>query len=153
MVILRTVIRFKCEDCGFEHKVGFSCGKRFCNRCGYRRTENWVKKARSKVLNLAHRHIIFTMPDGLWGIFAYERGLLKLILKTGEKVIRLWGLEKGIVKHGMIGFIHTFGYDIKWNAHGHFIVTEGGLTSDNKWQDWPWNREPTLYFVFAIEMA
>jgi len=142
----------KCEDCGFEDKVGFSCGKRFCNRCGYRRTENWVRKSRSKVLNVAHRHIIFTMPEVLWGIFAYARDLLKLIPKTGEKVIRLWGIEKGIVKHGMIGFLHTFGYDIKWNPHGHFIVTEGGLTSDNKWQDWPWNREkyaqPYISFSF-----
>ncbi len=33
----------KCEDCGFEHKVCFSCGKRFCNRCGLHRSiGNWV---------------------------------------------------------------------------------------------------------------
>jgi hypothetical protein len=53
----------KCEDCGFEHKVGFRCGKRFCNKCGYRHTENCVRKSKSKVLNVGHRHIIVTIPE------------------------------------------------------------------------------------------
>jgi hypothetical protein len=142
----------KCEDCGLEHKVGFSCGKRFCNRCGYRRTENWVRQSKSKVLNVGHRHIIATMPEVLWDIFAYERDLLKLIPQTGQQVIQLWGLEKGIVKHGIISIIHPFGYDLKWNPHGHFIVTEGGLTSHNSWQNWPWNKkkynQPYISFSF-----
>lgn len=142
----------KCKDCGSEHKVGFSCGKRFCNKCGYRRTENWVKKAKSKVLNVGHRHIIFTIPEVLWDIFAYERDLLKLLSQVSQEVIRLWGLEKGIIKHGIICIIHTFGYDLKWNVHLHLIVTEGGLTSGNSWRDWPWNRkkykQPYISFSF-----
>jgi len=142
----------KCEDCGYEHLVGFSCGKRFCNRCGYRRTENWVNKARTKVLQVGHRHIILTFPDILWSIFAYERDLLKLLPQVGHLVIQKWGLQKGIVKHGVISFIHTFGYDIKWNPHLHIIVTEGGLTASNQWKDWPWNRkkynQPYISFPF-----
>ena len=55
----------KCEHCGSEKKVAFSCGKRFCNKCGYRRTENWVSRAQSKVLQVSHRHIIATMPEVL----------------------------------------------------------------------------------------
>jgi hypothetical protein len=55
----------KCVDCGTEKIAGFSCGKRFCNKCGYRRTENWVKKSKSKVLNVGHRHIIFTISSEL----------------------------------------------------------------------------------------
>jgi hypothetical protein len=142
----------KCEDCGLEHKVGFSCGKRFCNRCGFRRTENWVAQSKSKVLKVGHRHIIATIPEILWPIFAYERDLLKIIPQTGHQLIQLWGLEKGIVKHGLISIIHTFGYDIKWNPHGHFIVTEGGLTASNSWRSWPWNKnkykQPYISFSF-----
>ncbi len=48
--------------------------------------------------------------------------------------------------------IHTFGYDLKWNPHGHFIVTEGGLTRSNSWRSWPWNkkkhRQPYISFSF-----
>ena len=55
----------KCKTCGSEKKVSFSCGKRFCNKCGFRRTENWVSRAQSKVLQVSHRHIIATMPDVL----------------------------------------------------------------------------------------
>jgi hypothetical protein len=142
----------KCVDCGAEKIVGFSCGKRFCNKCGYRRTENWVKKSKSKVLQVGHRHIIFTIASELWDIFAYQRDLLKLLSQTSKEVIRLWGLEKGIVNHGMICIIHTFGYDIKWNVHVHLIVTEGGLTSRGSWKCWPWNRkkynQPYISFSF-----
>ena len=142
----------KCEDCGSEFKVGFSCGKRFCNKCGYRRTETWVKKSQSKVLRVGHRHIIFTIPKVLRDIFAYERDLLKLLPRIGHEVIRLWGLEKGIIKQGIISIIHTFGYDLKWNPHVHLIVTEGGLTSNNNWKSRSWNRkkhkQPYISFSF-----
>ncbi len=72
--------------------------------------------------------------------------------QTSKEVIGLWGLEKGIVKHGMICIIHSFGYDIKWNVHVHLIVTEGGLTSRGSWKSWPWNRkkynQPYISFSF-----
>jgi len=146
----------KCEACGSEHKVPFSCGKRFCNKCGYRRTENWVRNAKSKVLQVSHRHIIMTMPEVLWAIFSYERELLKLIPQVGYQVLQFWGREKGIVKQGIISIIHTFGYDIKWNPHGHFIVTEGGLTANNTWKSWPWNskkhNQPYISFAFLQTM-
>jgi hypothetical protein len=146
----------KCERCGSEKKIPFSCGKRFCNKCGYRRTENWVSRAQSKVLQVSHRHIIVTMPDVLWAIFSYERELLKLIPQIGYQVLQLWGHEKGIVKQGIISIIHTFGYDIKWNPHGHFIVTEGGLTANNTWKSWPWNKkkhkQPYISFAFLQTM-
>ena len=79
----------KCEDCGLEHKVGFCCGKRFFNKCVYRRSENWVAKSKSKVLKVGHRHIIATMPEILWPIFAYERDLLKIIPQIGHHLIQL----------------------------------------------------------------
>ncbi len=142
----------KCKACGFEHKVGFSCGKRFCNKCSFRRTENWVSQAKSKVLKVGHRHIIATIPEILWPLFAYERDLLKIIPQAGHRLIQLWGLEKGIIKHGFISIIHTFGFDIKWNPHGHFIVTEGGLTASNTWRSWPLNKQkykhPYISFSF-----
>ncbi len=78
----------KCEDCGFEHKVGCSCGQRFCNRCGYPRTENLIRRTKSKVLNVGHHHIIVTMLEVVWKILAYERDLLQLISQTGHKVIQ-----------------------------------------------------------------
>ncbi len=78
--------------------------------------------------------------------------MLKLFHQTSQNVLRLWGLEKGIVKQGMVCIIHTFGYDIKWNPHVHLIVTEGGLTSGNVWKYWPWNRKkhkhPYISFPF-----
>ena len=113
--------------------------------------ENWVAISKTKVLKVGHRHIIATIPEILWPLFAYERDLLKIIPQVGHHLIQLWGLEKGIVKHGFISIIHTFGYDIKWNPHGHFIVTEGGLTASNTWRSWPWNKkykQPYISFPF-----
>jgi hypothetical protein len=31
---------------------------------------------------------------------------------------------------GIVTVIHTFGADIKWHAHLHLLVTEGGLSLD-----------------------
>jgi len=96
------------------------------------------------------------MPDVLWAIFCYERALLKLIPQIGYQVLQLWSQQKGIVKQGIISIIHTFGYDIKWNPHGHFIVTEGGLTANNSWKSYPWNKtkhqQPYISFAFLQTM-
>ena len=60
---------YKCEECDLSHKQGFSCNQRFCSKCGYRRTEEWSEKAKTQILNVGHRHVVFTIPCILWGIF------------------------------------------------------------------------------------
>lgn len=144
---------YKCEKCGEEKKVPFSCKTRFCNRCGVKLTDEWVERIEARMINVPHRHIIFTLPSQLWNIFAIERSLLKILVSKGVEVLTEWGKGLGVVQ-GMTGILHTFGEDLGWKPHVHFTCTEGGLTSRGKWKTWYWERgykQPYISFKFLQE--
>lgn len=64
-------IKYRCVGCD-EHPeriVGFSCKSRFCPRCGKRYVDEWVEKQVQTILNVSHRHTVFTIPEELRGKF------------------------------------------------------------------------------------
>jgi len=122
---------YKCEECGEEKKVPFSCKTRFCNRCGVRLTYQWVQRTESRMIDVEHRHVIFTIPSELWEIFAISQELLRILQQQANKVLEKCGETLGITQ-GVITVLHTFGKDLKWHPHVHSVVTEGGLTKDGR---------------------
>lgn len=144
---------YKCEDCGEEVRVPFSCKTRFCNKCGVALTDEWVSRTEARMIDIEHRHVIFTMPRELWDIFAIERSLLKILQPRTAEVLKEWGDRLGIIQ-GIITVLHTFGADLKWNPHVHSVVTEGGLTQDGKCKGWYLGRgykQPYISFKFLQE--
>ncbi|HYF92183.1 MAG TPA: transposase zinc-binding domain-containing protein [Symbiobacteriaceae bacterium] len=43
--------------------MGFTCKSRFCPRCGKRYVDQWVEKQVETILNVSHRHTVFTIPE------------------------------------------------------------------------------------------
>ncbi|MBU3199817.1 transposase zinc-binding domain-containing protein [Clostridium estertheticum] len=43
-------------------KIGFTCKSRFCSKCGKKYISEWVKKQVNKILDVLHRHCVFTIP-------------------------------------------------------------------------------------------
>ena len=103
------------------------------------------------ILNVPHRHILFTIPEELRPFFFYDRELLsKLasavnktleyqfhnIYKRNKRKIKVpksspdYFTNSDIVHYGLITVIHTFGRDLKWNPHIHALVSLGGFTKN-----------------------
>ena len=55
-----------CLDCGERKRVGFSCKSRVCSSCGKVHADNWAQQLASRMINVIHRHITFTLPSELW---------------------------------------------------------------------------------------
>lgn len=66
---------YKCVDCGEEHIVAFSCKDRFCPSCGKKYVDNWVEGQVDKILEVSHRHLVFTVPEQLRGHIYWDRDL------------------------------------------------------------------------------
>jgi len=60
---------YVCPTCSKKHIVAHTCKSRFCNSCGKVRNDNWLLDAENKLLNVPHKHLIFTIPSELWLIF------------------------------------------------------------------------------------
>lgn len=82
-----------------------------------------------------HRHVVFTMDEGLRPIFAgdYRQVLLKGLMDEAARLMNDWFDKQG-VKAGIVVALHTFGSKLEFNPHIHMLVTMGGVTSDGKWK-------------------
>jgi hypothetical protein len=132
-------IEYICLDCGKHRKiVGFSCKSRFCNRCGKVYIENWINKQVERIIDVSHRHTVFTIPVELRSKFYWHRDLLKDLSDGVAEVIQYWYRNKAKRKGyevGIITTVHTFGRDMSFNPHVHALVTEGALDKHKNWKD------------------
>ena len=70
--------RIRCPNCQEERLLMFSCRTRgFCPSCHAKRLEEWGEWMREELLlDLPHRHVVFTVPRMLRIFFKYNRRLL-----------------------------------------------------------------------------
>jgi len=78
--------KYKCLDCGEEHIVSFSCKSRFCSRCGKVYVDKWVDKQVDMILDVSHRHMVFTVPEELRGYIYLLEQMIKLERKNDKKL-------------------------------------------------------------------
>lgn len=129
---------YKCLNCGEIKKVGFSCKSRMCTSCGKVATDDWVNEVAGDIMQVSHRHAVFTIPEELREIFLKDRRLLKLLPDLACKTVMDWFKKISKKKEyvpGIIAVIHTFGRDLKWNPHVHMLITEGAIDKEGKWKD------------------
>jgi hypothetical protein len=139
--------KYKCATCPEhpERVIGFSCNSRFCPRCGKRYVDEWVEKQVATIVNVSHRHAVFTVPEELRGKIYWHRDLLDRMCDRVAGIFQAWyrgerGKKgKGAAgkqgnEVGVIAVVHTFGRDMKFNPHIHALVTEGALTPSGGWK-------------------
>lgn len=60
---------YACEICDSKHIVAHTCKSRFCNSCGKVKNDEWIVRAQSRLFNVPHKHLVFTIPSELWLLF------------------------------------------------------------------------------------
>ena len=135
-------IVYRCESCGNPHEMYKSCKHRFCEQCGVVETYRWGASLRSKLLNINHCHITFTLPHEL-RILAKMNGnaVYNMMFAAIVGVLSWWFEGKYGVKCGVVMVLHTSGSDLKYHPHIHCIVSCGGIKTDIE------SGEKTLFAV------
>ena len=127
---------YVCEGCNDVHKVAYRCKGRFCTTCSLGESEEWSRLLTEDVLQVNHRHMIFTIDEGLRKIFLLHRHLLKPLMDEAGKLVKDFFKKKAKVTPGIISGLHTFGSRVNFNPHVHMLVTMGGITKKGKWKDY-----------------
>lgn len=134
--------RIRCPKCRGEHLLAFSCQTRnFCPSCQAKRAALVAEKMRAAILApVPHRHLIFTIPKVLRGLFQRERRLLSILTRSAYDAVRkTWvtGFEDGHALPGMVISIQTFGSFANWHPHLHAMTTNGVMTRDGDFRELP----------------
>ena len=128
---------FHCQKCDVDKVVHLGCNSRVCTHCGKHFTDRWADMVAKGMMNVVHRHCVFTIPDVLWPIFKKNRRLLKELIDCCIRAVAKMFMQKmgKNIKPGVVAVLHTFGKDMKFNAHVHCLVTEGGMQENGAWID------------------
>jgi len=127
---------YVCEGCNDVRHVPFRCKGRFCTTCSVGESEEWSRILTEDVLQVNHRHMIFTIDENLRDIFLWHRELLKPLMDEAAKLITNYFKKKAKVTPGIIAGLHTFGSKVNFNPHVHMLVTMGGVTKKGEWKSY-----------------
>ncbi|MEK0317426.1 IS91 family transposase [Cohnella sp. 56] len=121
------------EGCHDLKMVPYRCKGRFCTTCSCGETEEWSRLLLDDVLQVHHRHVVFTIDEGLWDVFLVHRDLLKSYMDEAVRVVQAYFQKKRKVTPGIIAGLHTFGSRLNFNPHVHMLVTMGGMKKNGEW--------------------
>ena len=129
---------YGCPKCGKLKFVPFRCKSRFCPACGNKYAMERTTNMSFKLVNVQHRHCVFTIDGNLRDFFLKDRRLLNCLFHAVSSVIlRMFRKMNKSMNYtpGFILVLHTFGRDLKWNPHIHCLLSEGGLGDSGFWKN------------------
>lgn len=123
-----------CETCRKFEVVYNPCNKRGCPICSKKNQLRWEAKARKRLLETGHLHLVFSFPEAvtqLWleGERTTVKALFRVVNKAMKKLMKSLGLRMGYIL-----VFQSHGKGLSYKAHIHCILTDGGLDKDGKWQ-------------------
>lgn len=106
--------RLRCGACAAERLIAFSCGSRnSCPSCQAKRSALFAEKLTEKILPpVGHRHLVFTLPKALRGLFERDRRLLALLSRCAYETVRTCFQEvlgRTDAVPGFVASLQTFG--------------------------------------------
>lgn len=123
-----------CEGCHDLRRVPYRCKGRFCTTCSCGETEEWSRLMTEDVFQVYHRHVVFTIDEGLWDVFLMHRKLLKVYMDEAVRILKAYFEKKHKVTPGIIAGLHTFGSRLNFNPHVHMLVSMGGMKANGEWK-------------------
>ena len=137
-VLARGFARFRCDGCGHEILVAFSCkGRGFCPSCCGRRMAELAAHLTDHVLGgLPVRQWVLTLPHRLRYALAWDHGLCRAVLAVFIRA--LLGFEqrraarRGVRggRGGAVTAIQRFGSALNLNVHFHTLAVQGVFVDD-----------------------
>ena len=127
---------YACPSCRNFKFVPFRCHSRFCPSCGNMYAIDRTTSMSFKIINVQHRHCVFTIARELRPLFLSDRSLLNSLFSSVNSVVsRMFHKDNKseLFTPGFICVLHTFGRDLKWNPHIHCFVSEGGVGNSLRW--------------------
>jgi hypothetical protein len=119
---------YACPECGEISEVRHNCNNRFCPTCSWLDTIKWADRIKSQMLDIPHRHVIFTLPHQLIPLIKRNKKLLlNLLAKTSSETLKSWVKSTQGLNTGVISVIHTFGEKKNLHTHTHMILAWGGI--------------------------
>jgi len=125
-------ILYRCPSCQGRHWIGRACGNRHCPQCQAHKTRQWLERQLQRRVPGPHFLLTFTVPEplraflrshqlvGYAALFAASSRALKTLARDPRHL--------GTDLPGFTGVLHTWGRQLQYHPHIHYLVPGGGLS-------------------------
>jgi hypothetical protein len=138
---------YGCGPCGQFHYAYHSCGHRACPRCGYDDATAWIEQQKTRLLpGVPYFLVTFTVPEELRPVLrSRQKEWYGVLFRESAATLQDVAANP---KHlgaplGMLGVLHTWGRQLQYHPHIHYVVAGGGLSEDGL----QWKRVKNAAFV------
>ena len=138
---------YRCKQCTTVHRVPKSCGNRHCPTCQGGKAKLWLAEQQQRLLPCSYFMMTFTVPSQFRPFMrSHPKECYKALFDAASKA--MFKLAKdprllGSSNIGMTGVLHTWGRDLSYNPHVHFIVPGGAIGQDGA----SWRSSSEKFFL------
>lgn len=123
---------YACPDCGETHVANSSCGDRHCPVCQHGKNASWTYRQQLRRLPCTYFLATFTLPAELRSAaLSDSAGVYAALFESAAESLRTLEADKrfvGCKVAGFFGVLHTWGRQLQYHPHVHFVVPGGGLS-------------------------
>ena len=94
-----------------------------------------MEKQQDALLPIPYFMVTFTLPNELHQVARRQQKVVyNILFRTSAEALQQLAQDPRYIggQIGMIGILHTWGRDLSYHPHVHYLVPAGGLTDDNR---------------------
>jgi len=126
---------YHCQVCEEKRYCYHSCRNRHCPKCQNEKGQLWLEKQGDSLLPVPYFMITFTLPTELKELArSHQKLFYNLLFRVSAAAAQKLALDPRFVggKIGMVGVLHTWGRNLSYHPHVHYLVPAGALADDGE---------------------
>ncbi len=142
---------YHCEECEETEYHYHSCRNRHCPKCQNGKAQQWLEKQQDMLLPVPYFLVTVTLPSELRDVTrSHQKLVYDLLFRTSAEAMQHLAGDARFVggQVGMVGVLHTWGRNLSYHPHVHYLVPGGGVAADG--ETWLPARKNFLFPVKAL---
>lgn len=126
---------YTCEACGETQYQYHSCRNRHCPKCQNDKGQQWLEQQQDMLLPVPHFLVTVTLPSELRLLaLCHQKQVYELLFRTSAAAMQYLAGDPRFMggQMGMVGVLHTWGRNLSYHPHLHYLVPGGALAADGK---------------------
>jgi len=127
---------YHCTECDEVRYSYHSCRNRHCPKCQNDKGQQWLEKQGDLLLPIPYFMLTFTLPAELRELARRQQKLFyNLLFRTSAAAAQQLALDPRFVggKIGTVGVLRTWGRNLSYHPHVHYLIPAGALADDGEW--------------------
>jgi Putative transposase/Transposase zinc-binding domain len=146
-------VTYYCHGCNRVHHLPKACGNRHCPSCQGDKARHWLAQQQARLLPCAYFMLTFTLPSQLRRfVRSHPQECYRALMVAAYQSMATLAKDRkylGSSNIGATGVLHTWGRDMNYHPHVHFIVPGGAISQSGD----QWLPSRTNYFVCVLALS